>query len=202
MITNKQLALAVNKNLKSKRVKFTRWAIFDGEKQVTPDCYSPQSAWADAVVAICCPFPVGSKVSDKDSGNIYEIHASTFGYPHFYKKENGRIEGSVFRLFRYSDSERFEAIPRANRWYLRDLRDKETGDFAKFWYQHGYGYEVQNFYTFNSREDALKSAGGCGWFEPWYAPYIDSLGKEAIPKKLFSREDEKKMIEMDGMVNE
>ncbi|RZG63662.1 hypothetical protein EXE25_18875 [Acinetobacter bouvetii] len=114
MKTNKQLALAVNRNLKSKEVKIGRWAIFDGEQQVAPDCYSPQTAWSNAVIAICCPFPVGSKVLDKDSGAIYEIMPSTFGYPHFYKNEKDRVEGSVLRLFRYSDSMRFEAVRDAN----------------------------------------------------------------------------------------
>ncbi|MGL6035101.1 MAG: hypothetical protein ACRC0N_08565 [Acinetobacter johnsonii] len=115
MKTNKQLALEINKNLKSKQIRVNRWAIFDGDKQVAPDCYSPQTAWSNAVVAVCCPFPVGSKVIDTITGDIFEIIASTFGYPHFYKGANGAIEGSVFRLFRYTDSDRFVAYEEAKR---------------------------------------------------------------------------------------
>lgn len=84
MKTNKQLALVVNKKLKSKQVNIGRWAIFEGDKQVAPDSYSPQTAWSDAVTAVCCPFPVGSKVKDKVSGKVFEIMPSTFGFPHFY----------------------------------------------------------------------------------------------------------------------
>ncbi|MDI1222967.1 hypothetical protein [Acinetobacter sp.] len=115
MKTNKQLALAKNKNLKSKQVKCTRWAIFDGDKQVAHDCYSPQTAWSNAVIAVCCPFSVGSKVIDTVTGNVFEIIASTFGYPHFYRGANGVTEGSVFRLFRYADSDRFVAFEEAER---------------------------------------------------------------------------------------
>ena len=110
MSTNKQLALAVNKNLKSKAVGIGRWAIFDGEQQVAPDCYSPQTAWSNARMAVCCPFPVGSKVKDDKTGHVYTIRASTFGYPHIYENEKGLSEGMVCRLFEYSDSERFKAI--------------------------------------------------------------------------------------------
>lgn len=113
MKTNKQLALEINKNLKSKQIKVNRWAIFDGDKQVAPDCYSPQTAWSNAVIAVGCPFPVGSKVLDTITGDIFEIIASTFGYPHFYRGANGSTEGSVLRLFRYTDSDRFVAYVEA-----------------------------------------------------------------------------------------
>lgn len=110
MKTNKTWALEVNKNLKSKQVSIGRWAIFDGDKQVAPDCYSPQTAWSIARDAVSCPFPIGSQVKDTDTGDIYTVKASTFGYPHTYENMKGGCEGSVTRLFRYTDSERFQLV--------------------------------------------------------------------------------------------
>ena len=110
MKTNKQLALEVNKKLKSKRIGISRFAIFDGDKQVAPDCYSPQTAWSKAREAVCCPFPVGSKVRDSETGAIYKITASPYGYPIFYTDEKGLHIGHVFRLFGWTDSDRFKAV--------------------------------------------------------------------------------------------
>ena len=94
-----------------------------------------------------------------------------------------------------------QAKPESNagKWYIRDLRDKATGDFAKFWYQSGYGCNAGQFFSFESKEAVLKRIGGCVWYEPWYAPYVDSLGVKAVPKESFSRDDEARMIEADGV---
>lgn len=108
MKTNKQLALEVNKKLKSKKISVSRFAIFDGDQQVAPDCYCPQTAWSKARTAVCCPFGIGSKVLDKNTGEIYTVKGSTFGYPHLYEDGKGLVIGSVSRLFEYTDSDRFE----------------------------------------------------------------------------------------------
>lgn len=111
--TNKQHCLGVNHRLKSKRLG-RRFAIFDGDKQVAPDCYSTQTAWAKARDAICCPFPVGSKIVDSENGKIYEITPSTFGYPHFYKDEQGNIAGGVADLFIFAEPSRFVFADKKN----------------------------------------------------------------------------------------
>lgn len=112
--TNKQHCLGVNHRLKSKRLGNRMFAIFDADKQVAPASFSAQKAWANARDAICCPFPVGSKIVDSEKGKIYEITPSTFGYPHFYKDDQGNIAGGVADLFIFADPSRFVFADKKN----------------------------------------------------------------------------------------
>lgn len=110
MKTNKQLAIEVNKNLKSKRATNSMYAIFDGEKQVSTYFSYPQLAWSEAATAICCPYPVGALVRNKRTGAVYTVIGSEFGYPHHYMDENGKLQGDVFWLFRTTDSHHYELV--------------------------------------------------------------------------------------------
>lgn len=122
-------------------------------------------------------------------------------YRAFYDAFNASEGLNTAQRFKdgYSAMVQVQTKPESNagKWYLRDLREKETGDFAKFWYQAGYGCNAGQFFAFESRERALKAAGGSPWFEPWYAPYVDSLGIKAIPKESFNRDIEAQMIKAD-----
>lgn len=91
-----------------------------------------------------------------------------------------------------------QAVPeqpkRQGGYYLRDLRSP-IGNCMKFWYTNGYGAKLQKFHWFPTLEDVLSHKGGADWFEPWYAPYIDSIAEKTVDFQLADRDQEKAMIE-------
>lgn len=78
-------------------------------------------------------------------------------------------------------------------YYLRDLRSP-IGNCMKFWYTNGYGTKLEKFHWFPSLDAVLSSKGGADWFEPWYAPYIDSIAEKTVDFQLANRDEEKAMI--------
>ncbi|MBF7691571.1 hypothetical protein [Acinetobacter pollinis] len=96
------------------------------------------------------------------------------------------------------ESGEFVLVPklpaRKGGYYIRDTR-LPIGNCMKFWYTHGYGTKHSKFHWFETVEQAQHHAGGAGWFEIWYAPYIDSIIESTVDIQKAYRSEEKAMIE-------
>lgn len=117
------------------------------------------------------------------------------------KQQLAEVHKSRASWFEYSqkiESREFVLVPklpaRKGGYYIQDKRSY-LGNCMRFWYTHGYGTKHSKFHWFETLEDAKEAESGAGWFEIWYAPYIDSIIESTVDIQKAYRSEEKAMIE-------
>ncbi|MFX5636411.1 hypothetical protein ABTD81_09375 [Acinetobacter baumannii] len=88
----KEEALKLNKNLVCKNIGANKWRVFDGDKEVSYEASSPQAAWNHAYGTLSCPFSIGDRVENLETGEIFTVQGSCFGYVNNLSNENKKFQ--------------------------------------------------------------------------------------------------------------